>query len=172
MPDWLGIVLLYTVGSLILIIELFLPSHGILGILGLCTLGFAVYETFLVSNVLGLIGLAILAIVLPVGLIVAVRTWHRTPLGKRISPPNPEIGEEDRLPLEALKSIIGQRGRSITLHRPVGTCEFQGRRLECKAEQNLIPKDTEVEAIGLVDRTLIVRPVSDSTTPRPSGDNR
>lgn len=170
MPDWLGIVLLYLLGSAILIAELFIPSHGVLGMLALATLMFAVYKTFLVSSALGLLALAALAVILPVGLVVAVKTWHYTPLGRRISPPNPELKEEDRLPLESLRAVVGQRGRSVTLLRPVGICDFQGRRLECKAEQNVIVKDVEVEAIGLVDRTVVVRPVP---PPAPaSGDSR
>lgn len=163
MPDWLGIVLLYVIGSLVFVAELFLPSHGVLGIVSIATLAYAVYRTFLVSTVLGLTSVAALVVLLPAGLLVAVRTWHRTPLGKRISPPNPVLGEDDRLPVELLKAVIGQRGRTVTLLRPVGTCDFHGRRLECKAEQNVIERDVEVEAIGLVDRTVVVRPVPPST---------
>jgi membrane-bound ClpP family serine protease len=163
MPDWLGIALLYAIGSVIFVAELFLPSHGLLGIVSVATLSYAVYRTFLISTTFGLISLAALAIFLPVGLIVAVRTWHRTPLGKRISPPNPVLGEEDRLPVEVLKAVIGQRGRAVTLLRPVGICDFNGQRLECKAEQNMIERGVEVEAIGMADRSLVVRPVPPST---------
>jgi hypothetical protein len=105
------------------------------------------------------VGLVLLAIILPTGLVISVRTWHRTPVGRRISPPNPRLTEADRLPVEELKLLIGRHGRSTTLLRPVGTCEFDGRRFECKAEQNVIGKDVEVEAIGLTDRTVIVRAV-------------
>lgn len=164
MPDWLGIVLLYLVGSVVFVAELFLPSHGILGVVSVATLAYAVYRTFLISTAMGMLSTAMLVVLLPVGLLVAVRTWHRTPLGKRISPPNPVLGEEDRLPLQTLKDVIGQRGRTVTLLRPVGTCDFHGRRLECKAEQNVIERNVEVEAIGLVDRTLVVRPVTPSTS--------
>jgi membrane-bound ClpP family serine protease len=159
MPDWFGIALLYLFGSAVLIAELFLPAHGLLGIAGVGILGFALYETFLMSQVAGLIGLVVLAIILPVGLVISVRTWHRTPIGRRISPPNPRLSAADRLPVEDLKSLVGRHGRSVTLLRPVGTCEFDGRRVECKAEQNVVQKDVPVEAVGLVDRTVVVRPV-------------
>jgi len=159
MPDWLGIVLLYLICTAILVAEIFIPSHGVLSLVAFGILGFAVYETFLISGVLGLISLSALVILIPTSVLFVVKTWHRTPIGKRICPPNPQLGEKDRMPVENLKAVIGQRGRTVTLLRPVGTCDFQGRRLECKAEQGVIQKDVEVEAIGLTDRTLVVRSV-------------
>jgi membrane-bound serine protease (ClpP class) len=159
MPDWLGIVLLYVVGTAVLVAEVFVPSHGVLSLVAFATLGFAVYETFQISGLWGLVSLSALVVLIPASVLVMVKTWHRTPIGKRICPPNPQLGEKDRMPLETLRAVIGQRGRALTLLRPVGTCEFQGQRLECKSEQGVIQKGAEVEAIGLADRTLVVRPV-------------
>lgn len=160
MPDWLGIVLLYVVGSVILISELFLPAHGLLGLVGLGILGYGVYQTFLVSAGAGLAGLIALAIMLPAGLIIAVRNWHRTSIGRRISPPNPQLTDADRMPIEGLEGLVGRIGRSVTLLRPVGTCVFDGERVECTAEHGMIHKGVVVEAVRLIDRTISVRPVS------------
>ncbi len=170
MPDLLGIVLLYTAAAVILVAELFIPSHGVFGLVGLAILTYALYATFAISSTAGFIATAAMVVILPVSFVIAIKTWHSTPIGKRISPPNPELKEEDRLPLATLRDVVGQRGRAVTLLRPVGTCDFQGRRLECKAEQNVIQKGAEVEAIGLVDRTIVVRPVATPQTPPGSGN--
>ena len=77
MGDWLGITLLYVVGCVLLIAELFLPAHGLLGLVGVGLLGYGLYETFLVSQAAALIGLVALVVMLPTGLVVAVRNWHR-----------------------------------------------------------------------------------------------
>jgi len=156
----------YGLGSAILISELFLPAHGLLGAVGLGMLGYGLYRTFLVSEVAGLAGLAVLAVVLPVGLVMSVRYWHRTPVGRRISPPNPRLRDEDRMPIEPLAALIGRRGRSLTPLRPVGICEFDGRRVECKAEHAVIEAGEPVEAVRLADRTLCVRAVPPEA-PRP-----
>jgi len=171
MTDWLGICFLYLLGCALLIIELFLPAHGLLGVLGVGVLGFGLYETYGRNELAGLISLAILAILLPTALVIAVKNWHRTPVGRRISPPNPELRAQDRMPVEDLKPLIGSVGRTLTLLRPVGTCLFDGRRVECTSEYGIIEKDVEVEAVRLVDRTLSVRPVSppEFTSP-PTGD--
>lgn len=159
MGDWLGITLLYLVGSVILIAELYLPAHGMLGLVGVGVLGYGLYETFLISEMAGLVGLLALVILLPTGLLISVKYWHRTPVGRRISPPNPKLTDADRMPGEELKGLIGQRGRALTLLRPVGTCLFDGRRVECKSEHGMIAKDTAVEAVRVVDRTVLVRAV-------------
>jgi membrane-bound serine protease (ClpP class) len=163
MADWLIISLLYAIGLALLIVEVFLPAHGLLGIVGAIVLGYAVYQTFRLDETAGLVGLIVVAVGLPTGLIVAVRNWHRTPVGRRISPPNPKLSAKDRMPVEEISVLIGRSGRAVTPLRPVGTCLFDGKRIECKAEYGMIERGTLVEAIRLVDRTLSVRPVRDES---------
>ena len=162
MSDWLGLVVIYLLGAILIVVEIFVPAHGMLAVVGLAVLGYAVVQTFVLSQIAGLVALIALAILLPTLAIIAVKTWHRTFIGRRISPPNPVLTDEDRLPIESLQGLMGKTGRALTLLRPVGTCEFDGQRVECMSEYGMIDKDTEVEAVGLVDRTVSVRPVSRS----------
>lgn len=159
MTDWLGIALLYLLGSALLIAELFLPAHGLIGLIGLGVLGFGLFEAYQLSETAGIISMAVVAIILPTGLVVAVRNWHRTPVGRRISPPNPKLTDTDRMPRRDLEPLVGQVGRALTPLRPVGTCEFGTRRVECTAERGMIERGAMVEAIRLVDRTISVRTV-------------
>jgi len=53
---------------------------------------------------------------------------------------------------------VGTTGQAMTPLRPVGICRFGDRRVECKAEYGMIGKGTEVVAIRLIDRTVLVRP--------------
>ena len=77
-----------------------------LGLVGVGVLGYGLFQTFVLSEIAGLVGLAILAVMLPTGLVVAVKNWHRTPVGRRISPPNPQLGDEDRMPIDDLGGSI------------------------------------------------------------------
>ena len=160
MANWLSITILYVVGMALLIAEVFLPAHGVIGLAGLGVLGFGIYETYLVNQVAGTVGVVAAILLLPVGLYITVKTWHRTPIGRRISPPNPVLTEKDRMPVEDLREFIGKVGRTVTLCRPVGICLFDGRRIECSSEQGVLDAGVDVKAIGLVDRTLSVRPVA------------
>ncbi len=159
MSGWLFIALLYVLGMILLIVELFLPAYGLLGLIGVGVLGLALYETHQRNDVAALIGLAVIAVCLPLGLIFSVKNWHRTPVGRRLAPPNPTLTADDRMPVEHMRVLVGTVGRSLTRLRPVGTCEFDGRRVECKAEYGMIEKGVSVQAVRLVDRTLLVREV-------------
>ena len=162
MSDWLWIILFFVVGIVLLILELFLPANGIIGLVGLGVIIYGLYMTYMVSAIAGLIGLIILMILLPTGLWFAVRYWHRTPLGRRISPPNPDLTPKDRMPVVGYDHLVGQVGLSITPLRPVGICEFDGRRIECLSEHGMIERNVKVIGVRLVDRSLSVRPVSET----------
>ncbi len=165
MNEWMAISILYAIGVLLLLAEFFLPAHGIIGVGGVIMLAFGLYETYQLNETAGMICTIILLIMLPVSLVVAVKTWHYTPMGKLISPPNPIIDEDDRVPVEEYKMHIGQKGLAKTVLRPVGTCEFNGKRISCVAEYGMIEPGQEVEAVGIKNRTLTVRPVDSVGTP-------
>ncbi|HSW46704.1 MAG TPA: NfeD family protein [Phycisphaerae bacterium] len=170
MSEWTTIAVLYLLGMILLIAELFLPAHGLLGLVGLGMLGFGIYETYIHNETAGLVGLGAVAVLLPLGLVISVKVWHRTPLGRRISPPNPVLTEKDRMPVEELRQLIGKHGRAVTLLRPVGMCLFDGRRLECTSEQGVIQSGVEVKVIRLIDRTLSVRPVHPPELSEPANE--
>jgi membrane-bound serine protease (ClpP class) len=157
MEHWVKIAILYAAGAFVLLTDLFIPSHGVLALAGMILIGFGVYEAFVIGTVTGAINVVVWMIVLPVGLLVAVRNWHRTPVGRRISPPNPKLTEKDRMPVSDLQALLGHTGRSLTMLRPVGTCEFEGKRVECLAECGVIEMGMPVQAIGMSDRTVVVR---------------
>ncbi|HOB75191.1 MAG TPA: NfeD family protein [Phycisphaerae bacterium] len=159
MENWLIIGILYGAGLFLLLADFFLPSHGLLTLASFAVLGFALYSTFQISEQAGLTTLGLLAVGVPTMLVMAIRRWHRTWVGRRISPPNPVLTEEDRLPAKDLERLIGRMGRSLTPLRPVGMCLFDDQRVECVSEAGMIAANVEVEGIRLSDRTLVVRPV-------------
>jgi membrane-bound serine protease (ClpP class) len=83
-------------------------------------------------------------------------------MGKRLAPPNPDAASgRSAADVQALQGLIGRRGRAVTPLRPVGMCEFDGRRVSCVAEMGILDKDTTVEGCRISGRDLVVRPVSD-----------
>jgi membrane-bound serine protease (ClpP class) len=102
----------------------------------------------------------LLLVLIPTSIYFSVKYWHRTPMGRVISPPNPVLTAEDKgVDLRELEALVGQRGRTLSPLRPVGTCEFNGRRVECEAEVGMIDSSVVVEAVGLRGRCLRVRSV-------------
>lgn len=162
MENALPITLLFLAGIALLVVDIFLPSHGVLTLASLCLLGYGLYLCYQISETAALGALAGIAVVVPTLLYIAVRTWHRTAIGRKIAPPNPVLSDEDRLPLAELEAMIGSQGRALTQLRPVGTCVFDGKRVEAMAEHGMISPNMVVEAVGLSGRTVIVRPMQET----------
>jgi len=152
------LILLYVLGTLILISEIFIPSHGILSIAGVGFLVVAVVKTFQYGGRdAGVVAMLICMVAIPAMAFVAIKYWHRTPIGRKISPPNPEMTVDDvGVPIEQLQRLVGQIGRSVSPLRPVGICDFDGRRVSCVAESGMLDMDRVVEGVGISGGNLIV----------------
>lgn len=153
------LVLLYAAGVLLLVAEIFIPSHGVLSIAGLGFLGVAVVKTFgYGGREAGIIAVFACLVFIPTFAFFAIKYWHRTPIGKRIAPPNPILTSADTsVPVEELSRLIGQDGRSATPLRPVGICNFSGRRISCVAEFGMIEAGVTVQAVRIAGSNLAVQ---------------
>ncbi len=158
MSDMVILILLYGVGVLMLLAEIFIPSHGVLTVASLGFLTAAIVKTFSYGGRdAGIVAVFACAVFLPAFAFVAVKYWRRTPIGRRIAPPNPIVTSADTgVPVEEMSRLIGRTGRSATPLRPVGICEFNGRRISCVAEFGLIEAGATVEAIRIVGSNLAV----------------
>lgn len=152
------VILLYCVGLLMLVAEIFIPSHGILSIVGLGFLVTAVVKTFTYGGrEAGVIAVLACLVFLPTFAYLSVKYWPRTAVGRRISPPNPVLTAEDTsVPIEEMAALIGRTGRSISPLRPVGVCEFNGKRISCVAEFGMVDADVIVEGVSLKGSNLAV----------------
>jgi membrane-bound ClpP family serine protease len=151
------LILLYLAAVLILVAEIFIPSHGILSVVGIGFLIAAVWKTFEYGEAAGTIAILASLVFIPAFMYVSVKVWHRTPMGRAISPPNPELTAADiGVPLRELEALVGRSGRTVSPLRPVGICEFYGRRLSCVAELGVLEAGVKVKAVGLKGGTLAV----------------
>ncbi len=151
--------LLYIVAVLILVAEIFIPSHGILTVVGVGFLIAAVWKTFEYGDTAGTIAILASIVFIPTFMYVSVKVWHRTPMGRAISPPNPELTAADSgVPLKELEALLGRSGRTVSPLRPVGICDFAGRRVSCVAEFGVLESGVAVRAVGLKGGTVAVAP--------------
>ena len=158
MSDVLILVLLYGAGVLVLVSEVFIPSHGVLTVVGLGLLIAGIVRTFsYAGRDAGIIAVFACLVFVPAFAFLAIKYWHRTPIGKRISPPNPTLTAADTsVPVEEINSMIGKTGRSISPLRPVGICEFDGRRVSCVAQFGMVEAGVPVEGVGMSGTNLAV----------------
>ena len=153
------IVLLYAVGLAMLVAEIFIPSHGVLTLAGLGLVVWGVVKTFAVGgHTAGVIAVLACLVLLPALAYLSVSIWPRTPIGRKIAPPNPIASASDSsVPAVELATLVGRRGRTISPLRPVGLCDFGGRRVSCISEMGLLEAGVEVEATRVDGSNLGVR---------------
>jgi membrane-bound ClpP family serine protease len=158
MTEVIVIALLFGAGLLVLTAEIFIPSHGLLTVVGVGFLIAAIVRTFMTAGqTAGIIAVLASMVVLPTIMLLAIKFWPRTPIGRRIAPPNPIVRPTDTsIPVAELSSLLGRAGRCVSPLRPVGICDFDGRRVSCVSEMGMIDAGSEVRAVGLSGANLVV----------------
>ena len=58
---------------------------------------------------------------------------------------------------DQLGQLLGHTGRALTPMRPVGTCDFDGHRVECVAESGYVESDKLITVIRVEGTQLTVR---------------
>jgi membrane-bound ClpP family serine protease len=153
MSPTLIIFLLLFGGVVLLVAEMFLPAHGVIGAMGVIALLGGVGYCFSQNQWAGAILLVVLVCLAPIAGTFAVKWWPRTPLGKKIvlQPLAPVVRE---IPVQ-----IGQTGQTLSALRPTGMCEFGGQRLEARSELGIIEPGKPIKVVAVDAGRITVRGV-------------
>ena len=146
-------ILLLLAGLLLLVAEMLLPTHGVLGLLGGAALAGSVVTCFRIDSRLGFASLAAMVLAAPFAWMLFVKVWPRTPIGRRMILA-PAAGR-----LADATVAVGQTGVAVSELRPMGVCSFGNERVEARAERGTIPPGTRVQVVELIDRRPTVRAV-------------
>ena len=149
---------LYLLCAILLVVEVFVPSFGLITIcaMGAMAGGLAIF--FNHSPVVGWIGVIVAVVMIPTVLVMAYKLFPKTRFGRNVSLTAPARAKGDAIPdTEQLEQMLGLLGRVITPLRPVGMCDFSGQRLECVAESGYVDKNRIVEIIKVEGTQLTVR---------------
>ncbi|MCB9849676.1 MAG: hypothetical protein H6817_03130 [Phycisphaerales bacterium] len=153
------IVVLYLAGIVLIVAEVFVPSHGLLTIASLTCFGVAIWQTFAYTTTGGAIALIGCIMLVPTVLLLGIKNVHRLPMAKWIAPPNPQA-TGNAIPSDHgnCTAYIGKTGTTITALRPVGMCEFDGQRVPSVAESGILDSGQRVVGIDVKLNNLVVRP--------------
>jgi membrane-bound ClpP family serine protease len=154
-PLIIWIIALLVLGVALLLAELVLPTQMILGLTGTVMLIGAVALCFVVNPLLGVAALLAGGLMLPLGWSVFLKYWPRSPMGRRVILSTQQSEQRPGLPVQ-----IGQVGQSVSAMRPIGTCDFNGQRLEAVSEYGIIESGRTVKVIALNNRRPVVREVA------------
>lgn len=163
--DWWLVfaIFLYFACAVLIIAEVFVPSGGLISIFALACLAGGVVIFFNHSVTAGWIGVGIAVVMIPSVLITAYKIFPKTRFGKRVTLAPPKRQQGDAIPdTSDLKELLGTIGVVLTPLRPVGMCDFSGRRVECVAESGYVEKGKKVKVINVESTQLTVRTIEES----------
>ncbi|NLM15131.1 MAG: hypothetical protein GX218_04665 [Clostridiaceae bacterium] len=153
-------IILFVVGLLLLIVEMFLPGFGIAGGSGVVLLVIAIVLTAKNATqaaVMVLILLALIALVL----FVILRSAKKGKLSKTLILNSAARSTEGYRATADLSDLLGNVGVALTVLRPAGTGEFTDRRLDVVAEGMYIDKGTPIKIVRIEGRRIVVEPVEE-----------
>ena len=178
----LAALLLLGVGIILLVVEAFVPTGGILGLLTAVAFLASLVAMYLWSPAAGLLMTVVLVLIAPFAGWLLVKLWKKSPIVRAytlesgtakivtaddappdgIDPFDPDAAQfaSDHARSErirALAALIGERGVAETPLRPSGFARIDGRRVDATAESGFIEAGTPVRVVSIVDGTLKVR---------------
>ena len=168
MQPLVWVVVLLALGLVVMVLEVFLPSGGVLGFLSVMAIIASVGMAFLeVGPLAGLGVMAAACVAVPAVLATAFRWFPETPLGRRVLPPPPSpadvVPAADRR--ARLRGLAGRRGRTLTELVPWGLVEIDGERCDAVSEGGPIAAGETVEVARVEGTALVVRVAAAATVP-------
>lgn len=147
----------------LLTLELFIPSGGLLGIAAGASLITAIVLGFMHSMAAGAAILVGAAIFVPISISVGLRIWPRTAIGRRMLTQNPEANAAFDAALRAEReAMVGKMGVAKTDLLPSGLIEVDGQRMDAVSIGMAIDRGQRVEVVSVTSGKIHVQPMVDA----------
>jgi membrane-bound ClpP family serine protease len=151
-----GDLAVFGIGIVLLILEMFIPSFGILSVLGaICLFGGVMLASSDPKEASISLGIAFLLAIV----IVAISfkylqhrgTWHRFILRDQLTSDKGFTSNPNKT------NYLGKQGEALTPLRPAGTAQIDGHRIDVVTEGSFISSGKPVEVIQVEGTRVVVR---------------
>lgn len=155
---------LLALSILLIVLEAFVPSGGIIGAAAAICAVAGVVALFRVSNTWGFAGLLTVIVLGPMAFLWGLKMLPVTPMGRKLLGPSAgEIAraslDRDKPRLDARLALMDAEGVAVTDLRTVGVVEIDGVRHDAKAEVGVIDRGTPIKVTGVDGMQIRVRAV-------------
>lgn len=151
----------------LVLLELVVPSGGILGVCAGAAMLAAVVIGFLHSFTLGAAMLMIAGFGVPLVIWLGLKLWPNTPIGRRMLNIDPEVDAARRkLEEENRNRWLGKVGVAKINLLPNGIIEIDEQSLDAISLGGAIDRGTHVEVVNVIAGKIHVRPTQRPLTPR------
>jgi membrane-bound ClpP family serine protease len=158
-PDIAWAILLLLVGCALVVLEVFIPSGGVISILS----GVAFITAILVASwegpttgpVTGFAFAAITLFAVPTLVAVAFKYWPRTRMGKAFLGELPR--EDEVVPEDSRRTLIGRVGVARSKMLPSGAVEIDGQMIDAVSQGQAIEPGAYVVVVEVRANRVVVR---------------
>jgi membrane-bound serine protease (ClpP class) len=138
-------------GLIFLLLEIFIPSFGVLGLLALASITFGVYGLFHQGHM----GLALMAVLFYLVVVwVAFRFMVKRLNFAGALPPETSTSVDRRI-----GALVGREGVALTALRPAGMVLIDGQKVDVVTQGDFIEKDAPVRVIDNSGNRVVVKAV-------------
>lgn len=158
---------LFLLALLLLVIEFFIPSGGLIGFLSLASAVAGCVAFWRVGMWWGIASTSSVIVLTPLAVVFAFKVMPYTPFGKELFLHDPaDIDDEVALQREreqaaqreAEHALIGTVGSVVVPCRPIGAAILEGQRVEVLSVSGQIEVGQSVRVVGVDGNTIKVRP--------------
>ena len=153
-------ILLILAGLCVVVVEMFVPSAGILAIVSGSLLLAGVIVAFFHSMTAGTVVLLVLLLTLPLMLAIMVKVWPHTPIGRRIM--QSRMDRDEVMPTsEAFtesKTLLGAVGVAKTKMLPSGIVIINDRKYDALSEGFAIEAGQTIKVTAVKGNRILVQP--------------
>jgi membrane-bound ClpP family serine protease len=166
-------ILILALGLVLLLLELFIPSAGVLGFLAIMALVTSVVTVFRYEGMAsGTAYLTAVVVLLAAMALLLIRWWPNTPIGRRIlnlprPPPRGPRHDDASNERKARSELVGQIGRAKTKMLPSGAIVIAGRTYDAVSQGGPIEVGQAVKVVDVRANRIVVRPTQEKP-PTPS----
>jgi len=153
-------IILLAVGIALAMLEVLVPSGGVLGIMSTAAIITALVLAFREDTATGVTFLVIVVVFVPVVIVVGLKIFPKTPVGKRLILAPSVESENQRgsagVAEENYAHLMNKIGKTVTPLRPSGIAEIDGQRYSVVADGELIDDETEIVVVKIEGNNIVV----------------
>ena len=152
-------ILIFIMGVTLLALEIFIPSFGVIGIIGLILSGYSVMDSFSDSR-MGILVLVLTALAIILTVTIYVKLGFDRSLFDRMILSNKDSSTRGYKSKTNYDNLVGKSGLSKSILRPTGRIEINGNIYDAKSESDFISKDRNILVTRIKNGNIIVKEIA------------
>lgn len=161
MPSIAWTLILLALALFLFVLEILSPGFGLPGVAGILLLAADVLITARTLQEALIYGL-IAGVIVLIFLVIGARLISKGRLPKSLIL---HEGEEEYRSSEDMSALLGAMGKALTVLRPAGLAELDGRRLDVVTRGEFLEKDCPVEVVETAGGRIVVRAAGSPAKP-------